>query len=150
MSTVGCTLCSTKEASASRGVTQDGMQMLAFITCVWMTIRSHAHVKSIPRLCSSQELHILAHTARFACNMKDCNACSELELLQAEGKAQREPEVTLNYEHYYPTLLPMRQPGMEETDAEAHARDDRPPDLSLHQVECTMSAISLTPCPASL
>lgn len=63
-----------------------------------------------------------------------CVLCRELELLQAEGKAQREPEFTLNYEQYYPTLLPMRPPGMEETDAEAHAQDDRPPDLSLHQV----------------
>lgn len=60
--------------------------------------------------------------------------CRELELLQSEGRKQQEAEVTLNYEQYYPTLLPIRQPGMEETDEEAHARDDRPPDLSQHQV----------------
>lgn len=53
---------------------------------------------------------------------------------EAEGKDLREPEVTLNYNQYYPTLLPLRQPGMEETDTEAHARDDRPPDLSLAKV----------------
>ena len=53
---------------------------------------------------------------------------------EAEGKAVQEPEVMLNYDQYYPTILPLRQPGMEETDAEVHARDDRPPDLSLHKV----------------
>ena len=53
---------------------------------------------------------------------------------EAEGTDLREPEVTLNYNQYYPTLLPLRQPGMEETDTEAHARDDRPPDLSLAKV----------------
>ena len=53
---------------------------------------------------------------------------------EAEGRAVQEPEVMLNYNHYYPTILPLRQPGMEETDAEGHARDDRPPDLSLHKV----------------
>lgn len=53
---------------------------------------------------------------------------------EAEGRAVQEPEVMLNYDQYYPTILPLRQPGMEETDAEVHARDDRPPDLSLHKV----------------
>ena len=53
---------------------------------------------------------------------------------EAEGTAVQEPEVMLNYDQYYPTILPLRQPGMEETDAEVHARDDRPPDLSLHKV----------------
>ena len=57
---------------------------------------------------------------------------------EAEGQARQEPEVMLNYNQYYPTMLPLRQPGMEETDAEAHARDDRPPDLSLHQVPAAL------------
>ena len=52
----------------------------------------------------------------------------------AEGKGVQEPEPMLNYDQYYPTLLPLRQPGMEETDTEANARDDRPPDLFLHKV----------------
>lgn len=55
----------------------------------------------------------------------------DIDMQEAEGTDLREPEVTLNYNQYYPTLLPLRQPGMEETDTEAHARDDRPPDLSL-------------------
>ena len=65
--------------------------------------------------------------------MVDCT-CRDVEMQEAEGQAGQEPEVMLNYDQYYPTMLPLRQPGMEETDAEAHARDDRPPDLSLHQV----------------
>ena len=68
--------------------------------------------------------------------------CRELELLQSEGQKQQEAEVTLNYEQYYPTVLPIRQPGMEETDEEAHARDDRPPDLSQHQVFLTSTCLS--------
>ncbi len=59
---------------------------------------------------------------------------SDAEMQEAEGDGLQEPEVMLNYDQYYPTLLPVRQPGMEETDTEAHARDDRPPDLSLHKV----------------
>ena len=55
----------------------------------------------------------------------------ELELQEAEASRAQEPEIMLNYDQYYPTLLPLRQPGMEETDTEAHARDDRPPDLSV-------------------
>ena len=53
---------------------------------------------------------------------------------EADEKPRAEPEVMLNYNQYYPTQLPLRQPGMEETEAEAHAQDDRPPDLSLHMV----------------
>lgn len=63
-----------------------------------------------------------------------CHAFRDAEMQEAEGKAVQEPEVMLNYDQYYPTMLPLRQPGMEETDAEVHARDDRPPDLSLHKV----------------
>ena len=53
---------------------------------------------------------------------------------EADARVQQEPEAMLNYEQYYPTQLPLRQPGMEETEAEAHAQDDRPPDLSLRRV----------------
>lgn len=53
---------------------------------------------------------------------------------EADAKPRAEPEVMLNYDQYYPTQLPLRQPGMEETEAEAHAQDDRPPDLSLCRV----------------
>ncbi len=63
-----------------------------------------------------------------------CHAYRDAEMQEAEGRAVQEPEVMLNYDQYYPTILPLRQPGMEETDAEVHARDDRPPDLSLHKV----------------
>ena len=67
-----------------------------------------------------------------------CNALviwlRELELQEAEASRAQEPEILLNYDQYYPTLLPLGQPGMEETDSEAHARDDRPPDLSIPKV----------------
>ena len=53
---------------------------------------------------------------------------------EADVKPRAEPEVMLNYDQYYPTQLPMRQPGMEETEAEAHAQNERPPDLSLPRV----------------
>lgn len=53
---------------------------------------------------------------------------------EADAMPRAEPEVVLNYNQYYPTQLPLRHPGMEETEAEAHAQDDRPPDLSLYRV----------------
>ena len=61
-------------------------------------------------------------------------ACSDIQMQEADAKPRAEPEVMLNYDQYYPTQLPLRQPGMEETEAEAHAQDDRPPDLSLCRV----------------
>ncbi|DBB12865.1 hypothetical protein WJX82_003855 [Trebouxia sp. C0006] len=67
----------------------------------------------------------------------------DAEMQEAEGRAVQEPEVMLNYNHYYPTILPLRQPGMEETDAEVHARDDRPPDLSLHKEDPGTAAAEL-------
>ncbi|KAL3137951.1 hypothetical protein ABBQ38_005198 [Trebouxia sp. C0009 RCD-2024] len=57
----------------------------------------------------------------------------DIQMQEADAKPQAQPEVMLNYDQYYPTQLPMRQPGMEETEAEAHAHDERPPDLSLHR-----------------
>ncbi|DBA79038.1 TPA: hypothetical protein ACH3X1_008900 [Trebouxia sp. C0004] len=67
----------------------------------------------------------------------------DAEMQEAEGRAVQEPEVMLNYDQYYPTILPLRQPGMEETDAEVHAHDDRPPDLSLHQEDPGSAAAEL-------
>ncbi|KAA6423012.1 MAG: DNA binding [Trebouxia sp. A1-2] len=67
----------------------------------------------------------------------------DAEMQEAEGTAVQEPEVMLNYDQYYPTILPLRQPGMEETDAEVHARDDRPPDLSLHKEDAGSAAAEL-------
>ena len=66
----------------------------------------------------------------------------DLDLQEAEGVASLEPEIMLNYQEYYPTLLPLRQPGMEETDTEAHARNDRPPDLSIPKVSIAANHIS--------
>ena len=72
-------------------------------------------------------------------------SCSDIQMQEADAKPQAEPEAMLNYEQYYPTQLPLRQPGMEETETEAHAQDDRPPDLSLHRVRIPIHINSVLP-----
>lgn len=67
----------------------------------------------------------------------------DIAMQEADAKPQAEPEVMLNYNQYYPTQLPLRQPGMEETEAEAHAQDDRPPDLSVHREDESSAAEEL-------
>ena len=72
-------------------------------------------------------------------------AYSDIQMQEADAHPGAEPEAMLNYEQYYPTQLPLRQPGMEETEAEAHAQDDRPPDLSLHRVSIPVHTNSVSP-----